>query len=63
MNKKREKKLLKEILKMPKKLPESKTPVVLSPSSYKQLFKDLGDRARITVKATKLKPNQKRKVV
>jgi len=61
--KKQEKKILKQILKVPKKLPNSKTKIVMSPKSYNQLFKDLGNRANIKIKATKLKKSERRKVV
>jgi len=59
---KKEKKLLMDILKV-KKLPKSKTEIVLSPSSYARLFDDLGSRANIKIKATPLKKGQRRKVV
>jgi len=64
MNKKKERKLLMDILKTPK-LPKSKTKteIVLSPKSYAQLFKDLGSRANIKIKAKPLNKNQRRKVV
>jgi hypothetical protein len=57
MNKKKERKLLMDILKTPMKLPKSNTEIVLSPKSYAQLFKDLGSRANIKIKA---KPLEKR---
>jgi hypothetical protein len=60
---KKEKKLLMDILKTPMKLPKSNTEIVLSPKSYAQLFKDLGSRANIKIKATPLKKGQRRKVV
>ena len=63
MIKKQEKKILKQILKVPKKLPNSKTKIVMSPKSYNQLFKDIGNRANIKIKATKLKKSERRKVV
>ena len=53
----------KQILKVPKKLPNSKTKIVMSPKSYSRLFKDLGNRANIKIKATKLKKGERRKVV
>ena len=62
MNKKKERKLLMDILKTPK-LPKSNTEIVLSPKSYAQLFKDLGSRANIKITAKPLKKNQRRKVV
>ena len=52
-----------DILKTPKKLPKSNTEIVLSPKSYAQLFKDLGSRANIKIKAKPLKKGQRRKVV
>lgn len=64
MDKKKERKLLMDILKTPKKLPKSNnTEIVLSPKSYAQLFKDLGSRANIKIKAKPLNKNQRRKVV
>jgi hypothetical protein len=63
MNNKKERKLLMDILKTPKKLPKSNTEIVLSPKSYSQLFKDLGSRANIKIKAKPLNKNQRRKVV
>ncbi|MDA1167198.1 MAG: hypothetical protein O3A83_02955 [Proteobacteria bacterium] len=63
MIKKQEKKILKQILKVPKKLPNSKTKIVMSPKSYNQLFKDLGNRANIKITATKLKKGGRRKVI
>ena len=51
-----------DILKTPK-VPKSKTEIVLSPKSYAQLFKDLGSRANIKIKAKPLNKNQRRKVV
>ena len=63
MNKTKERKLLMDILKTPMKLPKSNTEVVLTPKSYSQLFKDLGSRANIKIKATPLKKGQRRKVV
>ena len=60
---KQEKKILKQILKIPKKLLNSKTKIVMSPKSYSRLFKDLGNRANIKIKATKLKKGERRKVV
>jgi hypothetical protein len=61
---KRDKKLLLNILKSPK-LPKSnkETEIVLSPTSYARLFEDLGPETNIKIRATKLKRNQKRKVV
>ena len=52
-----------DILKTPMKLPKSNAEIVLSPKSYAQLFKDLGSRANIKIKATPLKKGQRRKVV
>jgi len=63
MIKKQEKKILKQILKVPKKLPNSKTKIVMSPKSYSQLFKDLGNRANIKITVTKLKKGGRRKVI
>ena len=51
-----------DILKTPK-LPKSNTEIVLSPKSYSQLFKDLGSRANIKIKAKPLAKGQRRKVV
>ena len=51
MNKKKERKLPKN------------TEIVLSPKSYAQLFKDLGSRANIKIKAKPLNKNQRRKVL
>ena len=63
MIKKQEKKILKQILKVPKKLPDSKTKIVMNPKSYSRLFKDLGKRANIKIRATKLKKGERRKIV
>jgi hypothetical protein len=46
-----------------RKLPKSNTEIVLSPKSYARLFKDLGSRANIKIKAKPLKKGQRRKVV
>lgn len=63
MVKKNDKKILKQIVKAPKKLFQSSTKLVISPKSYNQFFKDVGPRANITIKAKKLKPGEKRKVI
>ena len=63
ISKKKERKLLMDILKTPMKLPKSNAQIVLSPKSYAQLFKDLGSRANIKIKAKPLKKGQRRKVV
>lgn len=63
MIKKQEKKIIKQILKVPKKLQDSKTKIVMSPKSYSQLFKDLGNRANIKIKASKLKRGERRRIV
>lgn len=59
---KRDKKLLLDILKTPKRAKSDKE-IVLSPAAYARLFEDLGPEANIKIRATKLKPGQKRKVV
>jgi hypothetical protein len=59
---KRDKQLLLDISKTPK-LPKSDKEIVLSPAAYARLFEDLGPEANIKIRATKLKPGQKRKVV
>lgn len=61
ISRKKEKKLLMDILKAPK-FPKNNN-VVLSPKSYAQLFKDLGSRAKIKIRASKMKPGEKRKVI
>ena len=63
MVKKNDKKILKQIVKTPKKIFQSSTKLVMSPKSYNQFFKDVGQRANITIKAKKLKRGEKRKVI
>jgi len=61
---KRDKKLLLDILKTPKQSKSDKdTQIVLSPAAYARLFEDLGPEANIKIRATKLKPGQKRRIV
>ena len=61
---KRDKQLLLDILKTPKLSKSDKdTEIVLSPAAYARLFEDLRPEANIKIRATKLKPGQKRKVV